>query len=240
MDELFLSRMNLININNETILPIVLYGDNRGNKMVQYHKRVMVDFLQIPMNYVKCNFPGFSHGNMVNQIIKDTIDTIKPDYFFFCDFDNIFLNKDVLNQMRDSVKYKNTIWGCATQSNHKKGPDGFISHPYCSQACLCFSTELYKNLGSPDMDHWSEQSEEYGGDTCERLTYLCKQNGYSINLLYPSSSIVSNCSLDNGIRFGRGNYYGPKLVYHQMQNNQPESENEFIKVCEDVLNGKYE
>ncbi len=141
--------------------------------------------------------------------------------------------------MYDSVKYKNAIWSCATQSNHKKGPDGFISHPYCSQACLCFPTELYDKLQRPDLDHYSEQSEEYGGDTCEKLTYLCKEKGYSVNLLYPSRSIVKNCSLDNGMRFGRGNFYGPDLVYHQMQNDSPLSENEFINVCEKVLLGEY-
>lgn len=231
---------NLLTINNETVLPITLFGGNRDSEILEYHKKVMVGKFLIPVNYINCPFPSVSHGYCVNHIIKETITSIKPDYYWFIDNDSIILRKEYINIMYDTVKYKNAIISQATQSNHKLGPDNFLSHAYASQAFVAFSRELYENLGRPCMDHWSEKSHEFGGDTCERLTYAAKKAGYIVSLIYPSYSIDPNTKLDNGMRFGRGNYYGPNLTYHQMQNNYPNSTNEFIDVCKRVLDGKFE
>lgn len=232
--------MNLITINNETILPIVLYGKNRSTGVLEYHKKVMVEKFGFPMNYIEAPFPMVSHGTCANQMVLSTIDTIKPTYYWLCDFDSIFLKKYTFNIMYDTVKFKNAIWGQATQSNHKKGPNQMIPHAYASQGCLCFPTELYDKLGRPNLDHYSEQTEEFGGDTCELLTYAAKENGYIVSLVYPSHSIVSNSELDNGCIFGRGNTYGIDLMYHQMQNDSPLSAGEFIAKCQEVLDRKYE
>lgn len=235
-----LTKLNYIDIKGEKLFPVVLYGANRPTTLIEWHYKVMVEYFRLAMNYIPCPFPSVSHGACANKIVEATIDTLKPDYYFLCDNDNIFLNKKCFNLMFDSVQRKLGIWSAATQSNHKRGPNGELNHPYASQASLCFSTELYNKLGRPDLDHWSESSDEYGGDTCEKLTYACEKNGYMVSLLYPSHSIDPNTDLGNGMRFGRGNTYGPNLMYHQMQNDNSLSENEFIEKCKEVIAGKYE
>jgi len=50
--------LRLFEINNETILPIVLFGKNRDQEITLHHKKVMVDYFNIPFNYIECPFPG--------------------------------------------------------------------------------------------------------------------------------------------------------------------------------------
>ena len=226
--------LNLFQKNNETILPIVLFGGNRDEQIVQYHKKVMVDYFKIPFNYIECPFPSVSHGFCMNQIINRTIDSIKPDYYWFCDNDSIILKEEALDIMYDFVKNKYTIAGQIWQSNHKKGPNGMIPHPYISQAFIWFSTSLFNKLGRPDCDHWVERS-----DTAEEITYKAKENGYIVAGLYPSHSVDPNTDLDNGCRYGLGNTYGSDLMYHASQQNNPKSKDLFIEKCQEVLNGKF-
>lgn len=222
--------LNLIEINNEKILPIVIYGDNRSNQVTQWHENVMVHHFGLKMNYVKCPFPNVSHGQMMNHIINETIGSLKPDYYWFCDHDAIILKKECIDIMYDFVKNKQTIAGQFWQSNHKTGPNGMVPHPYISQAFLWFPTDLYKKLGRPDMDHWIPSS-----DTAEELTYQVKLNGYGVAGFYPSSSVIQNCDLDNGCKFGMGNIYGDKLMAHTSQQDNPESEKWFISMCSNTV-----
>ncbi len=217
----------LLNFGGETILPVVLYGKNRPDSINEYHRKIM-DFFGIVANYVEIPFPAVSHGAAVNWIISNTIDSIKPDYFWLMDHDSIPLKKDCINFMFDSIKYKNGIFSQATQSNHVKGPGGFYSHPYASQAFLAFSRELYEKLHRPSMDHWSEI-----------LTYKAEENGFSVTLMHPSSSVIKNSNLGHG-QFGMGNIYGPNLSGHAMQQDNPDSEKWFVSLCQDVLDGKFE
>jgi hypothetical protein len=225
---------NLLHINNETILPIVLFGENRNKEVTLYHKKVMVDHFNIPFNYLTGPFPHVSHGSCMDQIISSTIDSIKPDYYWFCDHDAIILKKECIDIMYNFVKNKITIAGQIWQSNHKNGPNGMIPHPYVSQAFIWFPTKLYNELGRPTCDDKIERS-----DTAEEITYLAKQKGYFIAGCYPSSSIVKNTDLDNGCRYGLGNTYGPDLMYHVSQQGDPRSTELFVEKCKEVLNGKF-
>ncbi len=233
-------QLQLHKINGEDLLIVTLFGRNRGMAMVEKHREVM-KYLNLAVNYLEAPFPGISHGNAAQQVVNAAVDIIKPTYIGLMDFDNLFLKREVIDIVYDSIKYKNAIWSCSTQSNHKKNRiTNSLQHSYASQASLFFATELYDKVGRPDLDHWSDGSDEYGGDTCEKFTYAIQEKGYGLNLLYPSSSIEHLSDLDAGFKFGRGNFYGPQLVYHQMCNNDPRSEGEFLKVCDDVLAGKYE
>lgn len=226
--------LRLFEINNETILPIVLFGKNRDQEITLHHKKVMVDYFNIPFNYIECPFPGVSHGFCMNQVINHTIDSIKPDYYWFCDNDAIILKKECVGIMYDLIKNKITVAGQIWQSNHKKGPNGMIPHPYISQAFILFSRSLFNNLGRPDCDHWIERS-----DTAEEITYVAKQKGYIIAGCYPSHSVDANTDLDNGCKYGLSNTYGPDLMYHASQQNNPKSKMYFIEKCQEVLNGKF-
>lgn len=222
--------MNLIHKNNETILAICLFGLNRNLDILEWHKRVMFDKFGLVINYIECPFPAVSHGYCMNKILEQTVDTLKPDYYFFIDFDCIFLKEGVLDLMYDMAKNKLTLVSQATQSNHKKGPNGTVHHPYASQASILFARELYNKLGKPDCDHWIERS-----DTAEELTYKAKEMGYIIALMYPSHSIEYTCELDNGCKFGMGNTYGPDLMFHAMRQDKPESSEYFIQKCKEIL-----
>lgn len=233
------SQVNLqyVQINGETILPITLYGNNRSQEVTNWHRRVMVDYLNIPINYLECPFPGVSHGDMMNRWINATMDnpSTRPTYYLWLDNDAIFLKHGVLELVYSMVVNKITVYGQAWQSNHKYGPNGSIPHAYASQACLMYPTELYEKLGRPDMDHWLSRS-----DTAEELTYHAKLKGYQVALIYPSHSEVADTPLDNGCRYGLGNTYGPNLMYHVSQQSNPCSEPLFIEKCKEVIAGKYE
>ena len=73
--------MNLkfIEKNKEKILPIVLFGSNRDPEIVEHHKKVMVDYFKLEMNYIECPFPNVSHGFCMNKIINETLLLFKLD-----------------------------------------------------------------------------------------------------------------------------------------------------------------
>jgi len=225
-----MNEINLLQINNETICPITLFGRNRSSLVTDYHKRVMSEKFSIPINYIECNFPSVSHGQMMNYVISQTIDSIQPDYYWFLDNDSCILKKRCIDIMYDFVKNKQTIAGQFWQSNHLVGPNGQIPHPYISQAFLWFPTTLFYKLGRHDLDHWVP-----GCDTAENLTYKAKFGGYAVAGFYPSSSVIKNCDLDNGQKFGMGNIYGENLMCHASQQDNPESEKWFIETCQKVL-----
>ncbi len=226
--------LQLLEMGGETILPIVLYGENRDMEVTEYHKKVM-DYHGIACNYIKCNFPMVSHGQMMNMVINSTIDDRKPDYYLFMDNDAIFLKRYALEMIYNIASNKLTVFGHAWQSNHKHGPNGMIPHPYASQATLCFSRKLYNDIGRPDCDHFKERS-----DTAEEITYRAKELGYIVSLIYPSHVEDANTDLDNGCKYGLGNTYGPNLMYHCSQAPDARHKGLFIEKCQEVLDGKYE
>ena len=232
--------MNLqtFSINGETILPITLFGRNRSGKVLEYHKKVMVNYFGLNINYIECPFPGVSHGQMLDIVIQNSIDTIKPTFFWTLDNDALILKKECINIMYDLVKNKMTLAGQMWQSNHLKGPNGQIPHPYISQAFAWFSRELYDGLNRPSLNHY-EDSPGFGGDTMEKLTYKAKQNGYCIAGFYPSYSFEANTDLDNGCKYGLSNIYGPHLSYHCSQANHEKHEDLFVKMDNRVLNGEF-
>jgi hypothetical protein len=67
----------LHSINNETILPIVLFGNNRDSEITNYHRQVMVEYFNIPFNYVSCPFPYVSHGLCMDEVINKIIQKVK-------------------------------------------------------------------------------------------------------------------------------------------------------------------
>lgn len=227
--------LKLIEKNGEKILAICLHGANRNPELLEWHKKVMVDKFGLAINYIEAPFPGVSHGQMMNYVISQTIDSIKPDYYWFIDNDCIILKKECIDIMYDLVKRKSGIAGHVQNSNHKKNKvSNSVIHPYVSQAFIWFPAELYKKLGSPCMDHWSEGTNEYGGDTAERLTLAAKKAGGIISLIYPSNVVLPNSPLDADLIFGMGNTFSD-IIFHSMQQNNPEASKLFVQKCKEVL-----
>jgi hypothetical protein len=226
--------MNLqtFSINGETILPITLFGRNRSGKVLEYHKKVM-DHFSIPINYIECPFPGVSHGQMMNYVIKETIDKINPTYYLWIDSDALFLKKEAIPFIYDMVKNKITVFGHGWMNNHKIKPRGPV-HAYASQATLCYSTELFEKLGRPDCDHLNDRS-----DTAEEITYRAKELGYCVSLLYPSFVLDPNTPLDASCFQGLHNVYGPNLMYHCSKADHPKHEELFVEMAKKVLNKEF-
>lgn len=224
----------------DRIAIITLYGDNRHPEVTEWHRRVMVDHFGLPVNYIKCPFPGVSHGACMNHVLNQTVDSSSdaPDIYLWLDNDCIALRRESIERAHDLVIDRITLWGHAWQSNHKTGPNGTISHAYASQACLAFSRDLYNGLGRPTMDHWISRS-----DTAEELTYTAKAAGCNISLLYPSHSVLRDTSLDNGMEYGMGNTYGPlgrPLWHHTSQVPNLRHVEVFTETCKMVIADAFE
>lgn len=219
--------IKFIEKNGETIFPFVVYGGNRSETVLKWHKRVY-DYFQIPMNYFDCPFPFISHGSALNEVISNVIDSEnKPDYFIATEMDCIPLIPNIIDVIYDKIKYKDTIFSHAQQSNHIKKNDGTFNHPYASPGFLSFSRELYNDVGRPTLDH----SDKY--DCCENLTIECEKQGKCITLIWPKDVHLKNCELGQNSYFGMGNNFGG-LIYHAMQQNNPIFEHLFIKECKKI------
>lgn len=230
------SNLQMVSINSETILPITLYGTNRSLRVTEWHRRVMVDYLGIPINYIEAPFHlGASHGQVMNYVLAQTLDAQNaPDYYWWWDNDCIALDRSIIEHVYNTVKNKKTLWGQAWNSSHKTGPNGTNQHPYASQACLCFSRSLYNALGRPDCDHNNPRS-----DTAEEITWACEEKGYTLALQYPSYSDTKTTQLSGSCWYGRGNVYGPDLTYHESRADLEDHEERFIHKCQEVLSHKY-
>ncbi len=230
-----LSNLQLLSINGETILPVVLYGTNRSAEVTSWHRRVMVDHLGIPVNYIECPFPGVSHGAMMNEVIKQTIDNpVRPTYYLFLDNDALFLRHGIIETIYSIVYNKVTLFGHSWNSQHKIKARGG-NHPYASQATMCFSSALYDACGRPDMDHHNPRS-----DTAEEFSFEVEQRGYILSLIYPSRFDVGGSPLSQTAEYGRGNVYGPNLFYHESRADLPGHEEKFVAMAKRVISGEFE
>lgn len=228
-------KLKLNIVNGESIAIICPFGNNRPSDTIEWNKKVMVDYLELQMNYIYCPFPAGSHGYYLNAIVNGTIDKEDaPDYYLFIENDSIFLNKRGLSFIYDIVKNKQTVWGLAWQSNHKSGPRG-VTHAYAGPAGLCVSRQLYNELGRPDLDHHIARS-----DTAEELTYRAKELGFTVALTYISEMHEQNTPLDNSCFSGLGNVHGKKMFYHASQQGNDKSATLFIEKCREVISGKFE
>lgn len=218
---------------SETVAFITLYGVNRSPEVTKWHRRVMVEHHGLPVNYIECPFHlGASHGQMMNHVLAQTVDTSSaPTYYWWLDNDALLLKKEVVAHAWWIVRGKQTLWGQAWRNSHKPKPRAG-DHPYCSQACLLLSRDLYKALGRPDCDHHGLRS-----DTAEELTYACEAQGYSVCLQWPSYSDTHTTELGQISSYGRGNVYGPNLTYHESRADLPGHVERFIAKCQWVLNG---
>jgi hypothetical protein len=173
----------------------------------------------------------------MNEMLRATMDRFDaPTYYWWWDNDCIALNRAAFGHVIDTVRNKRTIWGQAWNSSHKIGPNGTTQHPYASQACLCFSRDLYNALGWPDCDHHNPRS-----DTAEELTYAAEEQGYTVALQYPSRSDEPyTVALSQSCRYGRSINYGPNLTYHETRADLPGATERFIQTCQAVLAGRFE
>ncbi len=233
---------NYITINNEKILPVIFYGNNRDDSFLHWNKKVC-DKLSIPMNYIQESFPSISHGGAINNFAQKT--HCLTDYWLFMETDSVFTRIGVIERLYEKVKDKKTVCGVVHQSNHKKNRgDGNFNHPYVSPSCMLLPVALWDELGRPSFDHFNENC-----DTAEEITYTCESSGLgSVNLMWPKSVIgltEKECD-EHGIDkkhmksacgsfyFGRGTEYDG--VFHTMCQTIPSSLDIFVERCKKIIN----
>lgn len=231
-----LSNLQMVSINGETILPITLYGTNRSQEVTNWHKKVMVDYLGIPINYIEAPFHlGASHGQVMNEIVRRlTVGAAEPTYYLWLDNDALFLRHGVLEMIYNIVYNKITLFGHGWNAQHKNKPRGG-NHPYASQATLCYASSLYDACGRPNLDHHNPRS-----DTAEELTFEVEERGFILSLIYPSAFVRGGSPLSQTAEYGMGNIYGPNLMYHCSRADLPDHESMFIDMCKRVVAGEFE
>lgn len=220
--------MQYVNINRIRVLTLSLYGPNRGRAIVDAQKRVF-DHFGFTINQVECPFPANSHGYFLDQTLRGTEG--QWDALFLFDMDAIPLRPDFYNVALNKISDGLTVYGGAQQSNHIVKSNGTAQNVYVSPCFFAISNSLYDIIGRPSFDHGSR------GDTAEEITWRTKEIGGTVALVYPSD-VVDRCySLDNGLSFGQGTTYG-NMAYHNYCQDRPESEQMFVKKCEEVIGAK--
>lgn len=220
----------------ETIAFITLYGVNRHHEVISWHRRVMVDHFDLPINYIECPFAqGASHGQMMNHVLNWIMAMpyeVRPTYLWWIDNDCLFLRRRVVEDVIDIVRNKQTVWGQAWRNSHKAKPRPG-DHPYASQACLCFATELYEALGKPDCDHHNARS-----DTAEEITYAAEAQGYTVALQWPTHSDTHTTELGQVSSYGRGNVY--RDSYHESRADLEGHVERFVVMAKRVIAGEFD
>lgn len=216
----------LININNETIFPFVVYGNNRSSKVLEYHEKVYENF-DIPMNYFNMPFPYVSHGIAIDEVFN-RIRGIKPDYVLVSEIDAVILRSDAITDLYYKVKDKKTIAGGLHQSNHLFKDDGTTNRPYISPSMHLIPLYLYDKLGAPTYDH--------GGDCdcAEYVTKIAQEQGFCIAGIWPSEVQEKLYNLGNGLKFGYGTTYGD-YYFHLMCAGRTDHEKDFVNKCQQII-----
>jgi hypothetical protein len=227
--------LKLIQKNNENILPICFIGKNRNEEVIKYHKKVM-DFYNIPMNYVEWDFSRSGHGDATQYFLNQTLH-LPIDYYWFCDCDLIPVNKNFIDTMYEKIKDRNSIFGPSLATNHRN----FKNHIYAGLCCLSFSKELYLKLDCPLMTDIVERS-----DNGQELSWRIQESGGNLCLMYPTSfnELTDDEMKETGnprffklgeyFKYGLGTIFGG-LVYHGFMANLERSRRLFIEKCKEII-----
>ena len=107
-----------------------------------------------------------------------------------------------------------------------------FNHLYAGPACLAFSTELYKSLGSPSLLQNSNKS-----DVGEELTWVCEEKNINVKFFRVSSTEIPRWKLPSGKDFGIGTTYSYNnidVLYHQFEIRK--GSDNFVAKCKSILN----
>ncbi len=227
--------------NNETIVQAVFYGNNRNSEITEWHKKVMSKWGQ-PINYVYFPFEqGYNHAHAIDWFIELTKNI--ADYWMFFDNDAIPLRKDYIDIYYSKAADKETLVGCAGQSNHLIKQNGEYNHPYAFTCGMFLSKELHSKLGNPSFQPNHES------DTGEALTWAAERQGYGVSLFWPKSTgeltddecrkhIIELKHKKSAVGqhwFGFATTFGQDLFYHQFCAPVERSKGLFISKCKEVL-----
>lgn len=196
------------------------------------------------------NDPYVTHGDCLNLALRNYMASLKFDTFILLDVDCIPLHKDVID-LAIEVANKGKIIGNAQKFNRYLMEGYELSkasadiHPmYIAPSFMCFTKELYYDLGWPSFTGCHglyEMLDEYAFDTAENFSMQARKNNIELEFFLPTSSIIENNWGDENIKYGVGttySYQNVEVTYHNWfsRYNFHNYNELFVKKAKEILN----
>ena len=195
------------------------YKSNVASEIIKKQKLVFEHF-GLTINQILDD--DITHGDFLNKTINDAN---TPDFLIFFDIDCIPLNKKAITKLVSQIRDRKSIAGAAQTANQFLQGKNIYVGPFF----FGISKTVYWNLNSPDMNDGAIW--DVGG----LLTMVARfQREVNIRFWYPSSVEVPKWNLYKKCKFGLGTTY-EKLVYHAFESRLGESDNAFVKKCNEIL-----
>lgn len=200
---------------------ITFYADNVDPRIPEMQKKVF-ETLGMTIHQIKpTKWEG--HGGVIDGWLRGNIDALdENEIIILWDIDCIPLNAQIIEEaIKDAGQYK--LVGIAQKASHI--PNSII---YAGPAFLAFSIKTYKALGCPTFACTNRS------DCAAELTYVAREKGVEVRLLYPSHVEKPMWQLDGPVMFGKGTTFGNNDIYHAFYSRKG-NEQMFLKKCEDVI-----
>ncbi len=202
---------------------IAFYADNIDPRIPEMQKKVFEAFGHKIHQIQPDVWEG--HGGSIDTWLKNYVPDPKmqsSEIIILWDIDCIPLNREIIGAAHASAR-KGQIMGVAQKASHI--PNSII---YAGPAFLAFSLDTWHALGSPTFA-CTDRS-----DCAGELTYLAREKGIEVRLLYPSRVVKPEWQLDGPVMFGKGTTFGNNDIYHAFLSRKG-NEDMFINKCQEVL-----
>lgn len=196
---------------------VSFYTDNVSQEIVDAQKKVF-DHFKIPLVQVKPEV-WHGHGGTIDRFISDMKEW---DHLVIFDIDCIPLDADIVNETIAAVDNHIGIVGIAQKASHI--PNSII---YAGPAFIAFSRKTYELLGKPTFG-CTDRS-----DCAAELTYIAREKGIEVMLLYPTSVEQKKWPLDGPVMFGPGTTFQNRIYHGFYSRRNPGN---FIKKCAEITN----
>ena len=224
--------------------PIIFtsFNDDVDPKFIEYQHKIIdkLGFADIYMPlYYKWHHSEMLHGDILNKFINKAFYERGHDCILIMDVDCIPLSKEAID-ITFELAYNNILVGNAQRSCHIENNN----HVYAASSYICFTEELYRNAGRPNM------LPNRDGDTCEQMTYnVRRMNELNINkfmkLFVPNAIDAPNekgeyWTLSGDMKYGIGttfSFNGMPMNYHLFGSRLGIFNQLFFDKAEEVLNG---
>ena len=224
-----------------------VYFDNVVHEVREKQRLCIEKFLPVGWTFAQFLHSPQSGENFPHaKALERCVNLNSNDITILLDIDCIPLSKKSFYVLANAVVAddRKGLVGIVQRANHIQNN----KHLYVGPACMAFSKQYYKDLGSPSF------AETNRSDAGEELTYRWAEasgftprpgSGYyrypnNVHFIWPISCVQPVWDLDYGFKFGFGTTYGAaaagQLFYHQFNIRNPEMQQFFIRRCDQILN----
>lgn len=201
-----------------TVHTLSMHWDNIDPTIVEGQRRV---FEAKGLALRQVNADGVRHGRWMNRVLGE-LDA--GDSVLIFDIDAFPLQRGVIDRAL-AVAGAGGVFGLAQTANHRPDSDRIYAGPMC----LAVSIATWHALGRPDM----ASSAQF--DAGQALSVAAQAAGRRIELLYPTSCIVTRWPLGHRGVFGIGTFYGDNEVFHLFESREQRHLELFKAVVDDAV-----